>query len=90
KPKSVSFADRAALVAGLRIGVDGLIIADGAHRALFLPSVWESLPNAEIFLAHLCKKAGLPSTHWSSSMQTQIFHADKTVPQPFPKLARNG
>jgi len=47
------------LLAALRPGLDGLLIDDGAHRATFLPAVWESLPEAGRFLAELKRKAGL-------------------------------
>ena len=40
-------------------GIDGLVIAEGMHRATFLPQVWEQLREPETFLAHLKRKAGL-------------------------------
>ncbi len=55
------FADEADLVAKLRPGVDGLVIAKGSRRATFLPSVWESLPDPAQFLVHLKLKAGIDS-----------------------------
>lgn len=42
----------------------GLIIQKGVHKATFLPSVWEQLPDKEEFLSHLCMKAGLPAFAW--------------------------
>lgn len=51
------------LYAALRPGVDGLCVEAGERRALFLPQVWESLPNPREFVAQLEAKAGLdPST----------------------------
>jgi AmmeMemoRadiSam system protein A len=50
---------RRELLAALRPGVDGLLVDDGARRATFLPSVWEELPEPELFLAQLERKAGL-------------------------------
>jgi uncharacterized protein len=55
----VLFSDHPELVAQLRPGVDGLILAAGAQRGTFLPQVWEQLPEPETFLAHLKRKAGL-------------------------------
>jgi AmmeMemoRadiSam system protein A len=49
--------------------VDGLILKDGDFRGTFLPSVWESLPDASNFLQHLKLKAGLPADHWSDSLE---------------------
>ena len=54
---------------------DGLIIDDGVHRATFLPSVWEQLPNPEDFLRQLMAKAGM--TAWSPSMRCWRYHTVK-------------
>ncbi len=53
--------DEEELLRLLRPGVDGLVIAQGHRRATFLPSVWDSLPEPAEFLAHLKRKAGIPS-----------------------------
>lgn len=78
KPVPMSFRDEADLLAQLRPGIDGLILSDGPYRGTFLPSVWEQLPDRRDFLAHLKRKAGLPTDHWSPSVQvlryeTEIF-----------------
>jgi hypothetical protein len=57
----VLFASEAELLARLRPGVDGLVIARGHRSATFLPSVWETLPQPQDFLAQLKSKAGLRS-----------------------------
>ncbi len=73
KPEPISFRDQADLLAQLRPGADGLIIADGGKRAIYLPSVWEQLPRAETFLAQLKLKAGLAADHWSAAFRAQRF-----------------
>jgi AmmeMemoRadiSam system protein A len=55
----MDFEDEADLLSQLRPGEDGLIIAKGARRATFLPSVWASLPDPVQFLSHLKLKAGI-------------------------------
>ncbi len=55
----MDISDEADLLAQLRPGIDGLIIAKGGRRATFLPSVWASLPEPAQFLAHLKRKAGI-------------------------------
>jgi hypothetical protein len=60
-PKPIRFADEADLFAQIRAGEDGLILEHGAHRATYLPQVWESLPDKRQFVAELMKKAGLPA-----------------------------
>lgn len=67
-PEPLAFASEAELLALLRPGVDGLILADCGRRGTFLPSVWAQLPEAREFLAHLKRKAGLPADHWSSTL----------------------
>lgn len=57
------------LLAALRPHVDGLILADGARRATFLPQVWEQLPAPTDFVARLKAKAGLPADHWGPGMR---------------------
>ena len=58
-PKELAFTDHADLIAQLRPGEDGLILECGGARGTFLPQVWESLPDAEQFIAELKRKAGL-------------------------------
>ena len=53
------FSSDLELIEQLESGVDGLIIEKGNQRATFLPAVWESLPDAEIFLQQLKFKAGI-------------------------------
>jgi AmmeMemoRadiSam system protein A len=52
------------LIAKLRPGLDGVTIRKGLCSATFLPQVWEQLPGPEVFLTHLCIKAGLGADAW--------------------------
>jgi hypothetical protein len=74
-PQPMTFFDEQDLLSQLRPRVDGLIIEDGNHRALFLPAVWESLPDPRDFLDHLKRKAGLRSNHWSPAFTARRFTA---------------
>lgn len=69
----MTIANEADLLAQLRPGTDGLIIADGQHRSLFLPSVWETLPKPTDFLGQLKIKAGLTADHWSADFKAALF-----------------
>lgn len=55
---------------------DGLIIEDKFHRATFLPSVWEQLPEPHDFVRHLKLKAGLPASYWSDDMQCYRYSTE--------------
>lgn len=48
------------LLARLRPGIDGLLIAHRGRRATFLPQVWENLPRPIEFLRALEAKGGIP------------------------------
>ena len=52
---------------------DGIIISDGSHRATFLPSVWQQLPDKNQFISHLMQKAGIKA--WSENMQCERYHS---------------
>jgi AmmeMemoRadiSam system protein A len=58
----VTFSDRADLIAKLRPGIDGVVATWAEYQATFLPAVWQSLPNADLFLDRLWSKAGIPAT----------------------------
>jgi len=72
----VQFTSENDLLAQLRPGVDGLILQDGLNKGTFLPSVWESLPDAKQFLTHLKRKAGLPIDYWSDSLQVYRYTSE--------------
>ena len=65
------------LVAGLRPGVDGLIIRDGDKRATFLPSVWQGIPEPERFVRALAKKAGWPAGQWSDTVRAWRYTTEE-------------
>jgi len=65
------------LVKQLRPSKDGLILEEGINRATFLPSVWQTLPQAEDFLAHLKLKAGLPKNYWSDSIKFKRYEVEE-------------
>jgi AmmeMemoRadiSam system protein A len=74
-PEPLQCRSEAELLSKLRPGIDGLILQDGAHRATFLPSVWESLAEPKKFLVALKRKAGLGEDHWSDGIR---FHRYRT------------
>lgn len=72
-PQPFGFADEADFIAKLTPFEDGIILADGNRRGLFLPQVWDQLPDPKDFLAHLKRKAGLAMDHWSPNMRAERF-----------------
>ena len=73
-PSEMSFSSETDLKDQIVAHKDGLIIQDGYRRGLFLPAVWEKLPDVDSFLAHLKQKAGLPLNYWSESIRVERFY----------------
>jgi AmmeMemoRadiSam system protein A len=59
RPEPLSAVSEGELLAQLRPGIDGLLLARGPRRATFLPQVWEEVADPWEFLRHLQRKAGL-------------------------------
>jgi AmmeMemoRadiSam system protein B/AmmeMemoRadiSam system protein A len=68
-PRRIRCDTEAELARALRPDIDGLIIRDGKHQAIFLPSVWEGIHDPLSFIRHLKHKAGLPPDHWSPNFE---------------------
>ena len=73
EPQDVKFSSTRQLEALLRPGVDGLILAAGKRRAVFLPQVWESLPQPREFIQQLKLKARLEESIEPPQLSAQRF-----------------
>lgn len=56
---------------------DGVIIRDGNNRGVFLPDVWEQLPDKKEFFEQLKLKAGLPKDYDSEYLEVFKFKTTK-------------
>jgi hypothetical protein len=72
-PRRIFAGSEAELLRALRPDIDGLIIREGRHQSLFLPSVWEQVSDPLTFVRQLKLKAGLPAEHWSQSFEAYRF-----------------
>lgn len=73
----IHFETEEELLKQIKPNFDGLILhAGSAHRGVFLPSVWEELPNKRKFLKQLKLKAGLPEDYWSDEVRVSRFHTE--------------
>jgi uncharacterized protein len=68
-PVAFEVSSESELFEALRPSIDGLVLEYGAHRATFLPAVWEELRDPKEFVRHLRAKAGLPPNFWSSQIK---------------------
>ena len=63
--------------ADIVIGRHGLVVERGWQRGLLLPQVaTERSWNADTFLAHTCRKAGLPLDAWKHGAKAWRFEAE--------------
>ena len=69
----MSFSSEEDLISQVRPGLDGLVLVEGKQRGVFLPVVWDALPEPLTFLRQLKRKAGLSEDHWSSSLKVFRF-----------------
>lgn len=67
------------LVRHLRPGVDGLVLSAGARSSVFIPAMWEQIPDVQEFIDHLLAKGRFPLDHWPAGMQAERFTAEHFV-----------
>ncbi len=72
-PERIEYSNPDELLEKIVPFVDGLILEVGDARGLFLPQVWEQLPDKETFLSHLCLKAGLWDTSCWKRKDAKIY-----------------
>ncbi|MBX7077711.1 MAG: AmmeMemoRadiSam system protein A [Nannocystaceae bacterium] len=76
-----------AIATCLRPHEHGVVLRLGARRAVFLPVVWESLPEPAAFLAALCRKAGIDPHGEGAQVQAELFEALRWDAPPLPATA---
>lgn len=72
-PEKIYFKDETDLLEQIRPFIDGIIIKDPPRQAVYLPSVWEQLPEKTTFLNSLKIKAGMPPKHFSDTFEAFRF-----------------
>lgn len=55
---------------------DGVILRAGTRRAVFLPVVWNTIPQVPEFLLALCRKAGIDPVVEGRMVVAEIFAAE--------------
>lgn len=73
----LEFTDEADALRQLRPHVDGVVLTWQDHRGLFLPQVWDQLPEPARFLAALKRKAGLSPGFWAADVRLERFEVHK-------------
>jgi len=75
--QAMEFTNEKDALAQLEPNVDGVVFEYGHYRSTFLPQVWEQLPNAEAFMAHLKHKAGLQPGFWDKEVKLYRYTVNK-------------
>jgi len=73
RPEPLAVRDEPDAIAKIVPGEDGIILQSGWHRGVFLPQVWETLPDPREFLASLKHKAGLAPHAWPAGIALERF-----------------
>ncbi|MFA6316971.1 MAG: AmmeMemoRadiSam system protein B [Elusimicrobiota bacterium] len=61
----------------------GMVVSQGGRRGLFLPQVWDQIPDRDAFLGEVCEqKAGLPRDCWKDpKTEIEVFD-DEAFSEP--------
>ncbi|MBT3990613.1 MAG: AmmeMemoRadiSam system protein B [Rhodospirillaceae bacterium] len=82
----MEFTSEADFLSQLHPGVDGIVLQEGqTKRGVFLPVVWEQLPDPKKFLSHLKRKASLPEDYWSDSLQAWRYVTEGVSSKDLPE-----
>jgi AmmeMemoRadiSam system protein A len=85
-PQPLTFEDGEDLKKKLLPGIHGVIISREWHRAIYLPQVWDQLPDKESFLEQLCLKAGLEGSCWKDpNTEVKIYQAEYFSESSLPR-----
>tara|TARA_Y100001001_G_C7924739_1_gene279979 strand:+ start:37 stop:597 length:561 start_codon:yes stop_codon:yes gene_type:complete len=69
----IDFDDESELITIIRPNIDGLVLQEGDNRGVFLPDMWQNIPDKQSFLNALKFKAGLKQNYWSDSLNCWRF-----------------
>lgn len=81
--QAMDFSDEQEALKLLQPGTDGLVFEFDRYRSTFLPQVWEQLPDATDFIAHLKQKAGLPADFWADNVKLYRYTVSKWKERDF-------
>lgn len=85
--QAMAFYDEHDALAQLQPGIDGIVFVFGRYRSTFLPQVWEQLPDAGVFMAHLKHKAGLQPEFWDDEVKLYRYTVSKWKEKDITKEA---
>lgn len=69
----IKYQNERDLLSKIKEQQDGVIIRDGNRQGVFLPSVWEQIPEKEEFFKQLKIKAGMNPNYWNNRIKVYRF-----------------
>ena len=72
-PSRIQFKNEEDLLNQIVPYQDGIIIKDGNLQSVYLPSVWNEIPNKQEFLTSLKVKAGMQANYFSPTFEAYRF-----------------
>lgn len=85
--QQMNFSSEQEALSQLQPGIDGVVFQYGYQRSTFLPQVWEQLPDAKDFMAHLKNKAGLATDFWADDVKLYRYTVSKWKESDFDMLS---
>lgn len=76
-PSLVEYTNEFDLKEKIKPKIDGVILKDKDKQATFLPTVWNQLPTFELFMSHLCQKAGSEQNCLRNHPEIYIYQTQK-------------
>jgi AmmeMemoRadiSam system protein A len=77
EPKDLDVVGLPAIERAIRPFDDGVILRRGLRRAVFLPVVWQKLPDRRDFLHALARKAGIDPDREGDDVHAQVFGVEE-------------
>ena len=74
-PKPIQFTNEQDLLDKITPNLDGVIIRDGNLQAVYLPSVWQQIPDKVEFMRSLKVKAGMQPDYFSRTFEAFRYEA---------------
>lgn len=82
-PEPLAFDSPEDLLARLRPGIDGVTLQLDTRRATFLPQVWETYPDPQVFLSLLSQKMGHARDAWRDPDLVVHTYQAIVIEEPF-------
>lgn len=71
-PKILEHENSDDLLKKLKAFEQGVVLKNNVYQSTYLPSVWEQIPDKQLFLSNLCVKGQMPEDCWKDDL-TEVY-----------------